>query len=448
MNGREVILDCDACNSGIGAVLSQTQDGAERVISYASRTLSEAEQNYCATRKAMLAVVFFIKYFEHYFLGRHFKIRTGHSSLRCLSQFREPDGQVHRWLEQLRHYDYAIIHRPGLKYRNADFLSRVVRDDAFLCKQCEMPLEGNVECQQLRTVDDNQETGYNIHILYAINGDDIESDVEELDQVPTESHEPPANRRKKKRGRTANRPPQASAQARPEFHLAEETIRNFQEGDTDISFILQLKESDSDKPVWSDVVDKSPEIKYWIARWELLSVRDGLLCIKSEHSETDRQRRICIPSTLVSTVLWYLHDTHVSGHLGIKKPTEKAKRCPFYWIGINQSVADYVRACQLCGEANNPQRKHRHLLQRYVPGGRFERKACDITGLFPKSENGNTHILVVSDYFTKLTERFPLPDIRAETVAEHIVRGWIKHYGCPREFHSDQRETIRECCVS
>ena len=105
-------------------------------------------------------------------------------------------------------------------------MSRDVRGDAILCKQCEMPLEGNVECQQLRTVDDNQETGYNIHMLYAINGDDIESDVGELDQVPTytESHEPPVNRRKKKRGRTANRPPQVSAQARPEIHLTEETL--------------------------------------------------------------------------------------------------------------------------------------------------------------------------------------------------------------------------------
>ena len=151
-------------------------------------------------------------------------------------------------------------------------------------------------------------------------------------------------------------------------------------------------------------------------------MHNGLLCIKWEHSETDIQWRICIPSTLAPTVLWYLH-AHVSGHLGIKKTTERAKRCPFYWIGINQTIADYVRACQLCGEANNPQRRHRHLLKTYVPGGLFERIACDIAGPFSKSESDNSYILVVSDYFTKLTEMFALPDIRAETVAEHIVRG-------------------------
>ena len=79
-------------------MLSQVQDGVERVIAYASRTLSPAEQNYCVTQKEMLSVVFFSKYFRHYLSGRHCTIRTDHSSLRWLSQFREPDGQVYRWL--------------------------------------------------------------------------------------------------------------------------------------------------------------------------------------------------------------------------------------------------------------------------------------------------------------------------------------------------------------
>ena len=277
-------------------------------------------------------------------------------------------------------------------------------------------------------------------MLYAINEDDNDSDGEEIDQLPAKPGRNKAqpNRRKRKRGRTANKPPQATGKAKPNINLTVEALHGFQEGDADIKFILQLKQSDSDKPIWSDIVDKSPEIKYWIARWELLSVRNGLLCTNWEHSETDIQWRICIPQTLVPTILWYLHDSHVSGHLGIQKTTQKAKQCPFYWIGINQTVADYVRACQICGEANNPQRRHRHLLQTYVPGGRFERIACDIAGPLPRSENGNIYILVVSDYFTKLTEMFALPDIRAETVAEHFVRGWVKHYGCPREIHSDQ----------
>ena len=77
-------------------------------------------------------------------------------------------------------------------------------------------------------------------------------------------------------------------------------------------------------------------------------------------------------------------------------------------------------------------------MKSYVLVDRFERIAADLSGPYPTSANGNSYILVVSDYFTKLTEQYPLPNIKASTVADHLFRGWIKHYGCPREIHSDQ----------
>jgi len=57
-DGDPFILDTDACDVSIGGVLSQVQDGEERVIAYASRSLSKQERNYCVTRKELLAVVF------------------------------------------------------------------------------------------------------------------------------------------------------------------------------------------------------------------------------------------------------------------------------------------------------------------------------------------------------------------------------------------------------
>ena len=76
------ILDTDASNRSIGGVLSQIQDGVERVIAYASRSLDRRESNYCVTRKELLAVVHFLRYFKQYLLGRQFKVRTDHAA--CL----------------------------------------------------------------------------------------------------------------------------------------------------------------------------------------------------------------------------------------------------------------------------------------------------------------------------------------------------------------------------
>ncbi|PIK34749.1 hypothetical protein BSL78_28428 [Apostichopus japonicus] len=124
------VLDTDASQFGIGAVLSQKQSGQELVISYGSRLLTKRERNYCTTRKELLAVVYFVRYFRHYLLGKPFLLRTDHGSLRWLFSFKEPEGQVARWIESLAPYEFKIEHRPGTKHLNADALSRKP------CAQC------------------------------------------------------------------------------------------------------------------------------------------------------------------------------------------------------------------------------------------------------------------------------------------------------------------------
>ena len=126
------ILDCDAPLESIGAVLSQMQDGEERVISYASRLYSKSESNYCVTRRELLAVVHFCKHYKQYLLGRHFIVRTDHSALTWLRKTPEPIGQQSRWLEQLEEFSFTVEHRSGSKHTNADAMSRRP------CRQCHM----------------------------------------------------------------------------------------------------------------------------------------------------------------------------------------------------------------------------------------------------------------------------------------------------------------------
>ncbi|GBM02206.1 Retrovirus-related Pol polyprotein from transposon 297 [Araneus ventricosus] len=109
---KNFILDTDASNEGIEAVLSQKIGNEECVIAYFSKSLGKPERNYCVTRKELLAIVKSIEHFHHYLYGRKFLLRTDHASLRWLLNFREPDGQIVRWIQRLQEYD--IIARDTL----------------------------------------------------------------------------------------------------------------------------------------------------------------------------------------------------------------------------------------------------------------------------------------------------------------------------------------------
>uniref|UniRef100_A0A1X7VQ17 Reverse transcriptase RNase H-like domain-containing protein n=1 Tax=Amphimedon queenslandica TaxID=400682 RepID=A0A1X7VQ17_AMPQE len=125
------ILDIDASNEGIGAVLSQCKDGKEHVIAYASQSLTRAERNYSVTRRELLAVVTFTGHFRQYLLGHQFLLRTDHHSLTWLTNFKNPEGQLARWLEKLAEYSFKIEHRSGHKHNNADSLSRYPTNTAI-----------------------------------------------------------------------------------------------------------------------------------------------------------------------------------------------------------------------------------------------------------------------------------------------------------------------------
>jgi hypothetical protein len=131
------ILDTDASEFEVGTELLQIQDGVERCISYRSFSLTLEQRRHCTTRKELLAVVRFTRHFRHYLLGRQFHLRADHSSLQWLMNFKNPSGQLARWLEELSQYWMVIHHRVGKKHVNADFLSRLIDD-----QQCPEFLHG------------------------------------------------------------------------------------------------------------------------------------------------------------------------------------------------------------------------------------------------------------------------------------------------------------------
>jgi len=66
---KPFILTTNASNVALGAVLSQGKMGADRPISFTSRTLNDTESNYATVEREMLAIIWGIKYFRPYLFG-------------------------------------------------------------------------------------------------------------------------------------------------------------------------------------------------------------------------------------------------------------------------------------------------------------------------------------------------------------------------------------------
>ena len=124
----------------MGAVLQQEQDGTLRVIGYASRIFNNCEKKYCITRKELAAIIFGLKQYRQYLLGRQFIVRSDHAALTYLRSAKELIGQQARWLDFMEEFNFILQHRAGTSHGNTDALSRKYSfsesSTATPCTQC------------------------------------------------------------------------------------------------------------------------------------------------------------------------------------------------------------------------------------------------------------------------------------------------------------------------
>ncbi|KAK8926336.1 hypothetical protein KSP39_PZI018278 [Platanthera zijinensis] len=118
---QEFILETDASGVGIGAVLMQ----AGRPIAFYSKALAPRTLGLSAYEKELLAIIHAVAVWRPYLLGRHFKIRTDHQSLKHFLDQRVSSPLQQKWVTKLLGYDYEIVYHRGKENVVADALSRL-----------------------------------------------------------------------------------------------------------------------------------------------------------------------------------------------------------------------------------------------------------------------------------------------------------------------------------
>eukprot|EP00731_Ephydatia_muelleri_P003135 Em0001g3135a len=123
--GRPFVLQTDASDWGVGAVLSQKDDDDnEHPVAYFSKKLLPRERRYSTIEKECLAIKLATHAFRVYLLGKPFTVQTDHHALEWLDRLKEDNARLTRWSLALQPYQFTVKYRPGKLNGNADALSR------------------------------------------------------------------------------------------------------------------------------------------------------------------------------------------------------------------------------------------------------------------------------------------------------------------------------------
>ncbi len=435
--GDKFILDTDASDVGLGTVLSQVQGGEEKVIAYASKTLSRSQRNYCTTYKELLAVVTFARHFKHYLMGRPFLIRTDHSSLRWLVNFKDAEGMIARWIAHLSCYDYTIEHRKGSSHGNADGLSRKeVKTSSRRCKRDTCP-----QC-----VVDGKQVVATLHVpSIAVTVAPVMEQHTGNGEAETVEEEAPAQ------GASGGEPPEGPAVQLSNWMASwdGDELQELQEADPDIKRVMTFVK-EGRRPKRTELLAEGEKVRQLCGLWPTLCIKDGRLyrlwIPKNSGLEV---YQLVAPLKLQKDVFQEVHAGRTGGHLAVKRTLGNIRQ-RLFWPHCKKDIERWCHECDICAQvkAGPGFRAPLHQVPYAAP---HDRIAIDILGELPETENGNKYILVVSDYFTKWTQAFALPDQTAQTVADVLMTQYISLFGTPCQLHSDQgrnfeSELFQELC--
>ena len=384
------ILHTDAIGEGLGAVLYQVQEGRQRVIAYASRSLSKSEKNYPVHKLEFLALKWAITdKFHEYLYGSQFQVYTDNNPLTYVLTTAKLDATGHRWVAALSNYTFSIIYKPGKGHKDADALSCIKWPEAMELD----PQTVHAVCEGVQAPHGKVETlCQGAHVVDALSKDRATPGMTSLEWCHIQAQDPILS------------------------HIIRE-LHNKTIGR------MKIK------------VGMPSEMKALIRNRAQLTLKHGVL-YKNKKVNARTKQLLVIPQSHRQRAIEGCHD-HV-GHLGQDRVLDLL-RDRLYWPGMHADVVSYINSCPRCLRRKSQQDKA--PLVNIETSQPLELIHLDYLKIQP-SKGNIENVLVITDHFTRYAQAFPSKTQTALTTAKLLWNNFILHYGFPDKIISDQERNF------
>ena len=362
-------VHCDGSKKGVAAVLTQIVETKERVLMYASKSLTISELNYIPYEQEALAMVWAIDLFNHYLRGRNFLVRSDCQALEWLKDKRPRGARINKWLLRLQEYDYKVVHRPGIKSANCDGLTRQP-----------LPAEGSYNVEPFEDLP----TDKVISVLTRAQR------LKESEQtsLPTDPIEPADE-------------PMEEKHSVDTFHLPEVPLEILE--DEELFRNPFLPRRSNKLPFFDCKQDEEGwDIHSWIEHQQsskfivklldgmakvtkvinLYVIVDGVLHLKADPTVKSSKNRIVVPECLRAFVIGQHHNMELHGHQG-RKRTTKMICSRYYWPNMCEDIARWIRACSACSRRKTTRPMNSGLTNLTLATDSWDCVGIDIVGPLP-----------------------------------------------------------------